>query len=75
MKPSSSRGDPGAWHTRWRPLRDLLTSTGSAASWPHECLENLRINETALTANIAGLDDPDLLACGEFVALALEAHG
>jgi 3-carboxy-cis,cis-muconate cycloisomerase len=65
----------GAWHAEWRPLKELLISTGSAASWLHECLEHLRVNETALAANVAGLGDPDLEACAAFVDLALEAHG
>jgi 3-carboxy-cis,cis-muconate cycloisomerase len=31
----------GAWHAEWAPLRELLRSTGSAAAWLRECLEEL----------------------------------
>jgi 3-carboxy-cis,cis-muconate cycloisomerase len=65
----------GAWHAEWRPLRELLISTGSAASWLHACLEGLQVNEAALAANVAGLGVADLAACAAFVDLALEAYG
>ena len=45
----------GAWHAEWRPLRELLVATGSAAAWLRECLENLVVHEHAMRANVATL--------------------
>lgn len=58
----------GAWHAEWKPLRDLLISTGSAVSWLRTSLDGLRFHGTASV-------EPDLAACGAYVDSALEAFG
>ena len=42
----------GAWHSEWRPLRDLLTATGSAASWLRTSLEGLEVDAERMRANL-----------------------
>jgi 3-carboxy-cis,cis-muconate cycloisomerase len=42
----------GAWHAEWAPLRALLTSTGSAASWLRTCLEGLQVHPERMRANL-----------------------
>ena len=37
----------GAWHSEWRPLTELLTATGSAASWLRTSLEGLEVDADA----------------------------
>jgi 3-carboxy-cis,cis-muconate cycloisomerase len=72
----------GAWHAEWRPLRELLTATGSAVAWLRECLTGLAIDESAMTTNLArlartaGLADPraHLGVAGRLVDRALAAH-
>jgi 3-carboxy-cis,cis-muconate cycloisomerase len=72
----------GAWHAEWRPLRELLTSVGSAAAWLRDCLAGLTVDEQAMAANLsrlaatAGLVDPRerLGAAGTLVDRALAAH-
>jgi 3-carboxy-cis,cis-muconate cycloisomerase len=44
----------GAWHAEWRPLRELLVATGSAAAWLRHCLGDLRIDAGAMTARANG---------------------
>lgn len=69
----------GAWHAEWRPLRELLVCTGSAAAWLRQCLTGLTVDEAALAAHLAqlattaGLADPlaPLSAAGELVDRAL----
>jgi 3-carboxy-cis,cis-muconate cycloisomerase len=34
----------GSWHSEWGPLSQLLTATGSAASWLRTCLQTLEID-------------------------------
>jgi len=34
----------GSWHSEWRPLTELLTLTGSAASWLRTSLETLEVD-------------------------------
>ncbi len=58
----------GAWHAEWKPLRDLLVCTGSAAAWLHESLTGLSVHESCSAT-------PDLDACHAYVDLALEAFG
>jgi 3-carboxy-cis,cis-muconate cycloisomerase len=43
----------GAWHAEWAPLRALLVSTGSAASWLRTCLEGLQVHPDRMRANLA----------------------
>jgi 3-carboxy-cis,cis-muconate cycloisomerase len=72
----------GGWQAEWRPLRALLTSTGSAAAWLHESLAGLAVDPAAIAANLdrlahaAGLADPaaHLGAAGALVDRALAAH-
>jgi 3-carboxy-cis,cis-muconate cycloisomerase len=42
----------GSWHAEWRPLTELLRSTGSAASWLRTCLEELEVDAAAMRANL-----------------------
>ena len=42
----------GAWHAEWAPLRELLRSTGSAAAWLRECLEQLEVDSQRMRANL-----------------------
>jgi 3-carboxy-cis,cis-muconate cycloisomerase len=42
----------GAWHAEWRPLAELLRSTGSAAAWLRDCLEHLAVDPAAMRANL-----------------------
>jgi 3-carboxy-cis,cis-muconate cycloisomerase len=43
----------GAWHSEWLPLSDLLTRTGSAASWAAELLGTLQIDPARMRAHLA----------------------
>ena len=42
----------GSWHAEWRPLTELLRSTGSAAAWLRTCLEELEVDAGAMRANL-----------------------
>src|SRR5258707_11617705 len=42
----------GAWHSEWLPLSNLLTLTGSAASWSAELLSTLQIDPARMRANL-----------------------
>jgi 3-carboxy-cis,cis-muconate cycloisomerase len=42
----------GAWHAEWRPLSELLLSTGSAAAWLRDCLEHLEVDVGRMRANL-----------------------
>jgi 3-carboxy-cis,cis-muconate cycloisomerase len=56
----------GAWHAEWRPLRELLIATGSAAAWLRDCLSELVVHPAAMRANldrllaVLGQSSPDL---------------
>jgi 3-carboxy-cis,cis-muconate cycloisomerase len=43
----------GAWHAEWEPLADLLTVTGSAASWAADLLGGLTVDPARMSANLA----------------------
>ncbi len=43
----------GAWHAEWEPLADLLSLTGSAASWAAELLGGLTVDVARMSANLA----------------------
>ena len=43
----------GAWHAEWEPLADLLTITGSAASWAADLLGGLTVDTARMSANLA----------------------
>ena len=42
----------GAWHAEWRPLRELLVATGSAASWVRACLTGLVVHPDVMRATL-----------------------
>jgi len=42
----------GAWHAEWRPLRELLTVTGSAVAWLRECLTGLSVHTDVMRAAV-----------------------
>ena len=42
----------GAWHAEWRPLGELLRSTGSAVAWLRESLEGLEPDPVRMRANL-----------------------
>ncbi|AFU02310.1 3-carboxy-cis,cis-muconate cycloisomerase [Nocardia brasiliensis] len=43
----------GSWHAEWRPLVELLRSTGSAVHWLRVCLSRLHIDSARMRANLA----------------------
>jgi 3-carboxy-cis,cis-muconate cycloisomerase len=61
----------GAWHAEWRPLGELLRSTGSAAAWLRDALEHLVADPDAMRANLARTGG---LALAERVSEALTAE-
>jgi 3-carboxy-cis,cis-muconate cycloisomerase len=64
----------GSWHAEWRPLGELLRSSGSAVAWLRESLEGLEVDPERMRANLE-LTGGRLMA--ERVAAALggaEAH-
>jgi 3-carboxy-cis,cis-muconate cycloisomerase len=63
----------GAWHAEWLPLRDLLTTTGSAASWLRTSLEGLRVDANRMRANMI-LDRADPGLAPVLVDRALKAR-
>ncbi|MBA0126675.1 3-carboxy-cis,cis-muconate cycloisomerase [Haloechinothrix sp. YIM 98757] len=42
----------GAWHAEWRPLGELLRSTGSAVAWLRTSLDRLRVDPTRMRENL-----------------------
>jgi 3-carboxy-cis,cis-muconate cycloisomerase len=42
----------GAWHAEWRPLTELLRSTGSAVAWLRQSLEGLEVDPERMRANL-----------------------
>ena len=42
----------GAWHAEWRPLRELLLASGTAAAWLRACLEGLEADPERMRANL-----------------------
>lgn len=61
----------GAWHSEWRPLTELLTVVGSAASWLRTSLEELQVDADRMRANLND-PDPDTGAAALLVDRALE---
>ena len=43
----------GAWHAEWATMADLLSLTGSAASWAAEMLGGLTVDAARMSANLA----------------------
>jgi 3-carboxy-cis,cis-muconate cycloisomerase len=62
----------GAWQAEWGTMTELLSLTGSAASWGRDMLEHLEVDVEAMAAG-AGRD-PKLGAAPELIDRALEAH-
>jgi 3-carboxy-cis,cis-muconate cycloisomerase len=58
----------GSWHAEWRPLTELLTTTGSAASWLRTSLETLEVDAERMA--VPG----DTGAAAALVDRALEAR-
>jgi 3-carboxy-cis,cis-muconate cycloisomerase len=58
----------GAWHAEWRPLTELLRTTGSAAAWLRDCLERLEVDPERMRRN---LDASGGLLLAERVTTAL----
>jgi len=44
----------GSWHSEWRPLTELLTVTGSAASWLRTSLETLEVDAARMRSRVEG---------------------
>jgi 3-carboxy-cis,cis-muconate cycloisomerase len=67
----------GAWHAEWRPLRELLIATGSAASWLRACLERLTVHAETMRANLetSGVTASGPDAAGMLIDRALRHHG
>jgi len=42
----------GAWQAEWKPLRDLLVTVGSAASWLRACLTGLVVHPEVMRTNL-----------------------
>jgi 3-carboxy-cis,cis-muconate cycloisomerase len=42
----------GAWHAEWRPLGELLRSTGSAVAWIRDSLDGLEPDPERMRANL-----------------------
>jgi 3-carboxy-cis,cis-muconate cycloisomerase len=63
----------GAWHSEWRPLCDLLVTTGSAAAWLRTSLEELEVDAARMRANL-GDAEPDTGAAALLVDRALESR-
>ena len=51
--PQELQRGAGGWHAEWRPLRELLSSTGSAVAWLRACLSDLRVHPDRMRANLA----------------------
>jgi 3-carboxy-cis,cis-muconate cycloisomerase len=64
----------GSWHAEWRPLGELLRSTGSAVAWLRESLEGLEADPERMRANL-DLTGGRLMAERVAAALAAERGG
>jgi len=60
----------GSWHSEWRPLTQLLTTVGSAASWLRTLLETLEVDVERMTERAPG----DTGAAARLVDKALESR-
>jgi 3-carboxy-cis,cis-muconate cycloisomerase len=78
--PAEHERGAGAWHAEWRPLRELLIATGSAAAWLRESLGTLAVHPEAMASNLAtllrvvGAQGPEVGSAGVLVDRALAAH-
>jgi 3-carboxy-cis,cis-muconate cycloisomerase len=67
----------GAWQAEWGTLADLLTLTGSAASWTGELIAGLRVHGDRMAENLhaaAAGDEPPPAGIDELIDRALAAH-
>jgi 3-carboxy-cis,cis-muconate cycloisomerase len=67
----------GAWQAEWGTLADLLTLTGSAASWTGALVEGLRIHTDRMAENLRAAvtgDQPPPAGIDELIDRALAAH-
>jgi 3-carboxy-cis,cis-muconate cycloisomerase len=66
----------GAWQAEWQPLLQLLTVTGSAASWAADLSGALDVDVDSMRANLgsATLEPVTLEAAARLVTAALEAR-
>ena len=70
----------GAWHAEWRPQRELLVATGSAAAWLRAALTGLRVHPAAMRTNldrllaVLGTSEPDVGVAPLLVDRALAAR-
>jgi 3-carboxy-cis,cis-muconate cycloisomerase len=67
----------GAWQTEWGTLAQLLTLTGSAASWSAELVGALHVHSDRMAANLrqaVTADQPPPDGIDELIDRALAAH-
>jgi hypothetical protein len=67
----------GAWQAEWGTLAELLTLTGSAASWAGELVAGLRVHPERMAANLrasATGDQPPPAGIDKLIDRALAAH-
>ena len=66
----------GAWQAEWQPLLELLTLTGSAASWAADLSGALDVNADRMRANLGSvtLEPATLEAAARLTTRALEAR-
>jgi 3-carboxy-cis,cis-muconate cycloisomerase len=67
----------GAWQAEWGTLADLLTLTGSAASWTAALVQGLRIHTDRMAENVRAAvtgDQPPPAGIDELIDRALAAH-
>ncbi|WP_194836864.1 3-carboxy-cis,cis-muconate cycloisomerase [Nocardia sp. XZ_19_369] len=64
----------GSWHAEWRPLIELLRSTGSAVHWLRVCLDRLQIDAQRMRANLDSTGG-QLLAEHVAIELVSASHG
>jgi len=67
----------GAWQAEWKPLRDLLVTVGSAASWLRACLTGLIVHPEVMRTNLAQAGWPAETPAGSiphFINASLAHH-
>ncbi len=71
VMPQELQRAAGGWHAEWRPLRELLTATGSAVAWLRDCLDHLVVHPDRMRARLPARP-VDIGRAGELVDRALE---
>ncbi|WP_107655492.1 3-carboxy-cis,cis-muconate cycloisomerase [Nocardia suismassiliense] len=64
----------GSWHAEWRPLTELLRSTGSAVHWLRVCLDRLQVDAQRMRADLDSTGG-QLLAEHVAIELVSASHG